>query len=160
VHGLIAGRVTRMLADAGELPWAEAAARLRAALSAGVAPSAKAAWAEGFLAGGGLLLVHDRDLLGVLDTWLGTLNADDFTVVLPLLRRTFGEFNSAERAGIGRAVRRTRGRSGSPGSGVPGSGGSGSGGSGSGVGPGAGDVDAARAAGAMTTVAAILGGTA
>ena len=49
VHGLVAGRVTRILADAGALTWAEAATRFRAALSVGVPPAAKAAWAEGFL---------------------------------------------------------------------------------------------------------------
>jgi hypothetical protein len=147
VHGLIAGRVTRMLADAGELPWPEAAARFGSALSAGVPPVAKGAWAEGFLAGGGLLLVHDRDLLGVIDSWLGTLDADDFMLVLPLLRRTFGEFDSAEREGIGRAVRRARGASGDSGPA-------------SGAAAEDGDVDAGRAAGAVRTVAAILGGAA
>jgi hypothetical protein len=154
VHGLIAGQVTRMLADAGELSWREAAARFRAALSAGVPAAGKAAWAEGFLAGGGLLLVHDRDLLGVVDTWVASLGADDFMEVLPLLRRTFGEFGEGERAGIGRAVRRLRGPSSPAGAG-----------SGDGPDPGADSggtarVDAARAAGAVATVAAILGGAA
>ena len=107
VHGLVAGRVTRMLADAGVLPWAVAARRFGAALSVGVPASAKAQWAEGFLAGsgGGLLLVHDRDLLGVLDGWVASLRDEEFMEVLPLLRRTFGEFTAPERASIGRAVR-------------------------------------------------------
>ena len=52
-----------------------------------------------------LLLVHDRDLLGVLDGWVASLDADEFLEVLPLLRRTFGEFSAPERASIGRAVR-------------------------------------------------------
>jgi hypothetical protein len=144
VHGLIAGQVTRMLADAGELPWATAAARFRAALSAGVPAAGKAAWAEGFLAGGGLLLVHDRDLLAVVDTWVASLGPREFLEVLPLLRRTFGEFDASERAGIGRAVRRLRT------------------GPGSAAGPEAGraGTDADRAAGAVRTVAAILGRTA
>ena len=82
VHGLVAGRVTRMLADAGVLSWAAASVRFRAALSVGVPAAAKAHWAEGFLgrfrrdgaaAGGGLLLVHDRELLGVLDDWVTSL---------------------------------------------------------------------------------------
>ncbi len=143
VHGLIAGRVTRMLADAGELPWAAAAARFRAALSAGVTAAGKAAWAEGFLAGGGLLLVHDRDLLAVVDTWVASLRPDDFLEVLPLLRRTFGEFDASERAGIGQAVRRLRTGPASE----------------SGPEAGLAGTDAARAAGAVRTVAAILGGT-
>jgi hypothetical protein len=161
VHGLVAGRVTRMLADAGALTWAEAATRFRAALSVGVPPAAKAAWAEGFLgsppadghpgsggSGGGLLLVHDGDLLGVLDEWVTSLGAEDFVEVLPLLRRTFGGFAGPERAAIGRATRAL---------GTPGRSGAGSGRSRGGTADGA--VDAARAAGVLRTVALILGGT-
>ncbi len=109
VHGLVAGRVTRLLADAGIVPWPEAAVRLRAALSVGVTATGKATWAEGFLSGGGLLLVHDRDLLGVLDGWVASLDDEDFLDVLPLLRRTFGEFSAPERAAIGRAAGRLSG---------------------------------------------------
>jgi hypothetical protein len=170
VHGLIAGRVTRMLADAGSLPWPEAEARLHAALSAGVPPAGKAAWAEGFLAGSGLLLIHDQDLLSVVDSWVASLGAEEFTEVLPLLRRTFGEYEAGERAGIGRAVRRLVSGSG-PGAGDrggAGSGGAGSGGAGSGGadpghaggGNGAGGIDTERAAGAVRTVEAILKGAA
>jgi hypothetical protein len=158
VHGLIAGRVTRMLADAGALTWAEAAIRFQAALSVGVPTAAKAAWAEGFLgsppggggpggggSGGGLLLVHDADLLGVLDQWVASLGAEEFVEVLPLLRRTFGGFTEPERAAIGRAAR-ALGPPGGPGAG---------GGKGAGAG---GAIDEARAAGVLRTVALILGG--
>ncbi|HWG03063.1 MAG TPA: DUF5682 family protein [Trebonia sp.] len=151
VHGLIAGRVTRMLADAGSLPWSAAAVRFRAALSAGVAPAAKAAWAEGFLAGGGLLLIHDRELLCVLDEWVISLGDEEFTGVLPLLRRTFGEFTPPERAGVGRAVRALAAGAGGAGAGVAGRAGAG------GPGSGGGAVDLERAAGAVRAVAAILG---
>ena len=160
VHGLVAGRVTRMLADAGALTWAQAATRFQAALSVGVPPAAKAAWAEGFLgspsgggspggggSGGGLLLVHDADLLGVLDQWVASLGAEEFVEVLPLLRRTFGGFTEPERAAIGRAAR-ALGTRGEPGAG-------------SGKGPSRaaeGGIDGARAAGAARTVALILGG--
>jgi hypothetical protein len=158
VHGLVAGRVTRMLADAGALAWAEAATRFHAALSVGVPPAAKAAWAEGFLgspsgdgppgsagSGGGLLLVHDDDLLGVLDQWVASLGAEEFVEVLPLLRRTFGGFTEPERAAIGRSAR-ALGPRGGPG---PGRGRS--------QGRAADSaVDAARAAGALRTVALIL----
>jgi Family of unknown function (DUF5682) len=144
VHGLVAGRVTRLLADAGVVPWPEAAVRLRAALSVGATAMDKAAWAEGFLSGGGLLLVHDRDLLGVLDGWVASLDEEDFLDALPLLRRTFGEFSAPERAAIGSAAGQL------------------SGSHGAGVGePDAGpdDIDASRAAGALATVALILGGS-
>jgi hypothetical protein len=155
VHGLVAGRVARMLADAGAVTWAEAATRFRAALSVGVAPAAKAAWAEGFLGGasgggapgGGLLLVHDTDLLAVLDEWVASLGSEEFVEVLPLLRRTFGGFTQPERAAVGRAARALSARRGS-----------GADGSRPGEAADAG-VDAARAAGALRTVALILGGS-
>jgi hypothetical protein len=105
VHGLVAGRVVRLLTDTGVLSREEAARRLHACLSVGVPAAAKAAWAEGFLSGGGLLLVHDRNLLAVLDHWVATLSGPDFTDVLPLLRRAFGEYTPPERASIGAAVR-------------------------------------------------------
>ncbi|HMD94841.1 MAG TPA: DUF5682 family protein [Trebonia sp.] len=150
VHGLVAGRVTRMLADAGVLTWPVAARRLGAALSAGVPPAAKAQWAEGFLSGGagssgsGLLLVHDRELLGVVDAWVASLGPAEFEGVLPLLRRTFGEFTAPERASIGRAVRSLGGAGFNAGSAA--------------VVAGTDDLDAERARGAVRTVAAILGG--
>jgi hypothetical protein len=141
LHALLAGRVVRLLTDAGVLSPQEAARRLAAHLSIGVPAAGKAAWVEGFLAGGGLLLVHDRELLGVLDGWLTTLAGQEFTDVLPLLRRTFGGFTAPERANIAGAVKKLTG-------GAP-------------AGPDADEpVDAGRAAGVLRTVAAILGGRA
>jgi len=116
VHGLLAGRITRLLLDAGRLERSAAAVRFGAHLSVGVGALDKAAWAEGFLAGGGLLLVHDPELLTVLDEWLASLGPDDFVDVLPLLRRTFGTYSPPERAHIGEAVRHLgRGTAPSPG---------------------------------------------
>lgn len=105
--GLLAGRITRLLLDAARLDAAAAATRLRRALSLGVPAPAKGAWVEGFLGGGGLLLAHDAALLGMLDAWVSSLSRQDFTDVLPLLRRTFGGFADGERRLIGEQVRRT-----------------------------------------------------
>jgi hypothetical protein len=167
VHGLVAGRVVRMLADAGGLSWADSAVRFRAALSVGATAAAKAAWAEGFLggqgedsagsAGSGLLLVHDRELLGVLDEWVADLPGPDFQEVLPLLRRTFSGFSHPERAAIGRAARALGGqrtaRGGPWSPGMPWGAAMGAEGS-------AEPFDQARAAGAVRTVAGILSGAA
>ncbi len=105
VHGVLAGRLVRLLRDAGTISESDSAARLSRALSVGPSPAAKAAWIDGFLGGGGLLLVHDRDLLALLDHWVSGLDDADFTAVLPLLRRTFGGFEEPERRAVGRAVR-------------------------------------------------------
>ena len=104
LHGLLAGRLTRLLLDAGRLDVDEVRRRLRLPLTVGTPPAHAAAWVEGFLAGGGLLLVHDDALLDLLDDWLADIAADAFDDVLPLLRRTFGAFASGERRAIGERV--------------------------------------------------------
>ncbi|NUP69089.1 MAG: hypothetical protein HOW71_43750, partial [Nonomuraea sp.] len=133
LHGLIEGRFTRILLDAGELD--DAGDRMSRAMSRGQTPVRAAAWVEGFLAGGGLLLVHDPRLLNLVDAWLTALSADQFTDVLPLLRRTFGGFAVPERRAVGERVRAAEH---DDGAGEP-------------------DLDERRAAGAVATVLAIIG---
>jgi hypothetical protein len=101
VHGLIQGRATRLLHDGGAWDHDRVGARLSRALSVGTAPAAGAAFVEGFLAGSGTVLVHDRDLLDLIDEWVSTLAPDAFAVTVPLLRRTFGAFDPAERRQLG-----------------------------------------------------------
>ena len=98
---VISGRLTRLLLDAARVSVDEAGLRMSRALSAAAPAPAAAGWAEGFLAGSGLLLVHDDKLLALADGWLAGLSADAFTAVLPALRRTFGEFAPPERRAIG-----------------------------------------------------------
>ncbi|MER7941760.1 DUF5682 family protein [Streptomyces sp. NPDC094458] len=109
VAGVIRGRATRLLLDDGRLTGSEAARLMGLALSPGTAPPDAAAWIEGFVGGaegGGLLLVHDERLLGLVDTWLTGIPADTFTGVLPLLRRTFAAYEPAVRRTLGELVRR------------------------------------------------------
>ena len=139
---VISGRVTRLLLDAESVSPDEAAARMSRALSAGAAAADAAGWAEGFLAGSGLLLVHDERLLRLVDTWLAGLDPDTFQAVLPALRRTFGGFAPPERRAIGEKAGRL------PGSGGPS------------AGPApaeAAEFDLERATAAVNAVAAILG---
>lgn len=105
VNGLLVGRMVRLLRDSGSITETAAAQRLSRALSVGSAPTAKAGWVDGFLGGGGLVLVHDRALLTLIDTWVRQLREQDFIDTLPLLRRTFGAFEAGERRAIGQAVR-------------------------------------------------------
>lgn len=138
---LISGRLARLLLDAGRITADEAGLRMSRALSAGAPAPAAAGWAEGFLAGSGLLLLHDDALLALADGWLAGLTADAFTAVLPALRRTFGAFAPPERRAIGQKAARLDG---------------------SGRGPAAGadpgdELDQERAALATGAVALILG---
>jgi hypothetical protein len=76
------------------------------ALSTAGEPAEGAAWVDGFLRGSGLVLLHDRALLGVVDEWVTELRGDAFTALLPLLRRTFSSFSAPERRQIGEWARR------------------------------------------------------
>jgi hypothetical protein len=98
---VISGRLTRLLLDADRLSLAEVAIRMSRELSAAAPAAAAAGWSEGFLAGSGLLLLHDDKLLSLADGWLAGLSAEAFATVLPALRRTFGEFAPPERRAIG-----------------------------------------------------------
>jgi len=101
VHPLVQGRATRLLHDSGAWTSTAVGARLGRGLSPAVAPASAAAFVEGFLAGSGTVLVHDRDLLQVLDGWLSSLSVDSFMAVVAVLRRTFGAFEPAERRQLG-----------------------------------------------------------
>jgi hypothetical protein len=107
--GLLGGRLTRLLLDAGRLDRSEVGRRMGLTLTIGTPPADAATWIEGFLAGGGLLLVHDERLLALIDEWLVGIPADTFIEVLPLLRRTFGGFAAPERRAIGERIRSSAG---------------------------------------------------
>jgi Family of unknown function (DUF5682) len=102
VHGLLLGRIVRLLLDAQQL--SDVPVRLHRALSAGVPAADKAAWVEGFFSDGALLLIHDAELRGLLDEWVSQLDDAEFTDMLPLLRRTFGTFAAAERRAIAERI--------------------------------------------------------
>jgi hypothetical protein len=101
MHGLLAGKATRLLLDTVVFQPAEAALRLERVLS-GTAIDANqlsqmAFWIEGFLKGSGLLVLHDQTLWQLLDGWVMQLDAARFQTILPLLRRTFSTFSDAAR---------------------------------------------------------------
>ncbi|GAA2839636.1 DUF5682 family protein [Kitasatospora sp. CM 4170] len=104
VPGLLRGRAVRLLLDDGRLDSAEAGRRMGLVLSAASAPADAAGWVEGFLTGGGALLLHDPRLLGLLDAWLTAVPAEVFTDVLPLLRRTFAGLEAGVRNTVGSRV--------------------------------------------------------
>ncbi|MEU1333045.1 DUF5682 family protein [Streptomyces sp. NPDC005865] len=127
VAGVVRGRCVRLLLDGGDLGDEEVARLMGLALSRGSAPAEGAAWIEGFVGGGtggGMLLVHDTRLLGLVDDWLCGVSDDAFTDVLPLLRRTFSAYEPGVRRTLGELIRRGPARTGagtSGGAGAPGS---------------------------------------
>lgn len=146
VPGLLRGSAARLLLDDARLEPGEVARLMGLALSHGTAPQEAAAWVEGFLAGGGMLLVHDERLLALVDGWLSGVPADAFDDVLPLLRRTFGGFDPGARRTVGELVRRG-----------PGGGGAGGGAVGEGLPGFAPGLDEERAEAALATARLLLG---
>ncbi|HEV7650603.1 MAG TPA: DUF5682 family protein [Actinophytocola sp.] len=106
VHGLVAGRTTRLLLDAALIDVTEAGRRLSLRLSPAADAVAAAGWLDGFLSGEAALLVHEPELLAVVDRWATSVDGEVFEHLLPLLRRTFADFAPAERRAIGTHVAR------------------------------------------------------
>nr|WP_165963421.1 DUF5682 family protein [Hymenobacter radiodurans] len=96
-NGLLAGAAARLLFDAQQADAVNTATVLGLALAPAQPTDYATAWIEGFLRGSGLLLIHHRELFGLLDTWLGSLNEDTFRETVPLLRRAFTDFSLPER---------------------------------------------------------------
>lgn len=104
-HPLLVGRSLKIRLDEGVITSEKAAQALGLALSDSEVARA-ATWLEGFLQDGALLLIHDDSMFKVLDSWLAALSPENFTRVLPLLRRTFSSFASPEKEAIGRKAKR------------------------------------------------------
>ncbi|WP_392672153.1 DUF5682 family protein [Streptomyces sp. LN785] len=146
VAGVVRGRATRLLLDEGRIEEDDAARLMGLVLSPGTPPADAAAWIEGFVGGGGVLLVHDERLLGLVDSWLAGVPAGAFTDVLPLLRRTFSAYEPGVRRTLGELVRR------GPAAGAPAAGAAGA--AAPGFGPG---LDEERAEAVMPVLRLLLG---
>lgn len=102
---LIAGVSVRILYDRGTYDIAAAERALGRALSPSVAAADAGAWLDGFLSGGGHVLLHDQALRDVVDRWLTQVADAEFMTLLPMLRRAFAGFDSMERRRLLDAVR-------------------------------------------------------
>ena len=94
---LLAGTAVRLLYDASVLDAETAERNLSRALSPAVGAAAAGDWLDGFLSGGGHVLLHDQALRDAVDRWLVDINDEEFTNILPMLRRAFASFDAMER---------------------------------------------------------------
>lgn len=104
LHGLLGGRICRILLDESIFDREEAASRISQALGrssfAGLTVEQAiqaVTWLDGFLQGSELLIIHDRRLWGLLDDWISGLPQERFVEILPLLRRAFSHFSDSAR---------------------------------------------------------------
>lgn len=101
---LVAGAAARLLADASALEPDETADALSRALSPTVPAADAASWLEGFLGDEATVLMHDPELLGVIDGWLTALDEDALIPLLPALRRAFTSVGAVERRRLLRSL--------------------------------------------------------
>jgi hypothetical protein len=107
IHGshqsnpLIAGYTTRLLNDKRVLDYPAVERQLSYYLSVTNAPADAAYWFEGFLKSSGTILLLDDNLWNLMNNWVNSIVEENFTELLPVLRRTFAEFTPAERRKIG-----------------------------------------------------------
>jgi hypothetical protein len=106
VHALVRGWCCRLLLDAGTLDEDGLHRLAGLALSPAVPAPQAAAWVEGVLRGSGLVLLQRTGLWRALDGWLTGLDPDIFVTLLPLVRRSFSDFEPAERRAMGEKVRK------------------------------------------------------
>ena len=107
VHPLLSGYATRLLNDKGEISAEEMETTLSFYSSVGNAPADMAYWFEGFLRSSGSILLLDDRLWNLVNNWVCSQDKETFMELLPVLRRTFSEFTSAERRKLGEKARRT-----------------------------------------------------
>ncbi len=100
-HPLLLGYATRLRFGAGLLPPEHTAQLFSQALSSGHEPAHSAAWLEGFLRGSAAVLLYDEVLWLVVYEWVAALPYDSFRVLMPILRRTFAQYEPAERRKLG-----------------------------------------------------------
>lgn len=105
VHPQTEGASIRLLFDRRQWLSEQVAQRMNFVFSPGNEAVASVQWLEGFLHGSGLLIIHHQALWQILDKWIDLLSRDEFTEVLPLLRRAFSNFSGAERKKMLQLVR-------------------------------------------------------
>lgn len=101
VSPITAGCAVRLLFDSQQLSETETALRFDNALSISRDPSYTAAWLEGFLKNSSDLILYDNVLWHILHKWVCELSNENFMEQLPILRRTFAQFEPTQRRMIG-----------------------------------------------------------
>lgn len=106
---LLRGLCTRLLFDAGDFDGEQVARELSLNLSQGAEPLRAAQWLDGFLNRNAAVLLHDDAVWGLIDAWISGLGHEHFLRVVPLLRRSFSQFEAGDRRDLGVRVKRPLG---------------------------------------------------
>ena len=104
-HQLISGYAARILYDKKKISPEEMSNALSFYSSVGNTSSDTAYWLEGFLHASGSVLLLDDNLWQLVNSWLCGLSDKNFIELLPIIRRTFSNFTTAERRRLGEKAR-------------------------------------------------------
>ncbi|MBO0759508.1 MAG: hypothetical protein J2P54_27015, partial [Bradyrhizobiaceae bacterium] len=96
-HPMLRGLAVRALHEQSVIAPEQTSGYLSRALSRAVPPLEAGLWLDGFLGRSGHVLLYDAVLAGLIDSWIGEIGEDDFTALLPMLRRAFSEIDRVER---------------------------------------------------------------
>jgi len=107
VTAALAGLSLRRLHDGRSWEMERVAAAFSRQMS-GHAPQHSGAFLEGFMSGGGEVILHDSALLRLVDAWLSEISEQDFVESLPLLRRSLSGFDSVSRRRLMELVKQSR----------------------------------------------------
>ncbi|MGL4668169.1 MAG: DUF5682 family protein [Saezia sp.] len=98
---LLRGTSCRLLFDAGVYTLEQSETQLSLNLSSAAEPEQAAHWLDGFLNRNATILIHNDHLWVLIDDWLSNLSDEHFINTLPLVRRTFSQFEAADRRDLG-----------------------------------------------------------
>ena len=93
VHQLIKGLACRLLFNRNYFSIDQTRIALSLETSSGKDITDVSFWIEGFLNGHGSILIHNRELWKILNSWITSLDEDRFRIIVPILRRTFSKFS-------------------------------------------------------------------
>lgn len=108
---LLRGLACRLVFDQREISRQDVERELWLNLSKAENPLQASRWLDGFLNRNALVLLHDDEVWGLVNDWVACLPSEAFINVLPLVRRTFSDFERSDRqklsqqAAKGKAVR-------------------------------------------------------
>jgi hypothetical protein len=73
-------------------------------LSSAHQPEQTAAWLEGLLSGSASLLLYHDALFSAVEQWIRDIPTDTFQAVLPVLNRTFANYNLTDRKSLWKRI--------------------------------------------------------
>ncbi len=93
IHPFVQGALTRFLVEEGNLSRHHFVRRLAEYLQNQSDLAQAASWCSGLMTGAEALLLHQPDLWESLNVWVNAIPEEDFSNILPLLRRTFSGYS-------------------------------------------------------------------